>query len=169
MSQNFTVFVVEDDEFYSEVLEYHLSLNPDITVRKFTNAQDFLKNLDKNPSLVTLDYSLPDMEGEEAIVTGNGMVMSSGIWRSKTTKSGWYNFVFHGPNSFVLNVVPHDTESSAFIVRGSRVVTEVKRPEQPWYSRLMLPLSMFLLFRRFLAPAEPARAEPARAEPPSAK
>jgi hypothetical protein len=115
------------------------------------------------------DFDFTDMEGEEAIVTGNGMVMSSGIWRSKTTKSGWYNFVFHGPNSFVLNVVPHDTESSAFIVRGSRVVTEVKRPEQPWYSRLMLPLSMFLLFRRFLAPAEPARAEPARAEPPSAK
>lgn len=67
MSENFTIFIVEDDEFYSEVLEYHLSLNPDVTVRKFTNAKDFLKNLDQNPSAVTLDYSLPDMEGEEVL------------------------------------------------------------------------------------------------------
>jgi DNA-binding NtrC family response regulator len=67
MSDNFSVFVVEDDEFYSEVLEYHLSLNPDITVTKFTNAKEFLNNLDKNPDAITLDYSLPDMSGEEVL------------------------------------------------------------------------------------------------------
>jgi two-component system response regulator AtoC len=67
MADNFSVFVVEDDEFYSEVLEYHLSLNPDITVTKFTNAKEFRKNLDKNPDAVTLDYSLPDMSGEDVL------------------------------------------------------------------------------------------------------
>jgi len=67
MSTNFSVFVVEDDEFYSEVLEYHLSLNPDVSVTKFANAKDFLNNLDKNPDAVTLDYSLPDMSGEEVL------------------------------------------------------------------------------------------------------
>ena len=67
MADNFSVFVVEDDEFYSEVLEYHLSMNPDVTVTKFNNAKDFLKNLDKNPGAITLDYSLPDMAGEEVL------------------------------------------------------------------------------------------------------
>jgi two-component system, NtrC family, response regulator AtoC len=67
MEDNFKIFVVEDDEFYSEVLEYHLSLNPDVTVTKFTNAHDFLKNLDKNPGTITLDYSLPDMAGEDLL------------------------------------------------------------------------------------------------------
>ncbi len=67
MSESFSIFVVEDDEFYSEVLEYHLSLNPDVTVTKFTNAKEFLKNLDKNPDAITLDYSLPDMSGEEVL------------------------------------------------------------------------------------------------------
>ncbi len=67
MSDIFSVFIVEDDAFYSEVLEYHLSLNPDITVTKFTNAKEFLKNLDKNPDAITLDYSLPDMSGEEVL------------------------------------------------------------------------------------------------------
>jgi len=67
MSESFSIFVVEDDEFYSEVLEYHLSLTPDVTVTKFTNAKEFLKNLDKNPDAITLDYSLPDMSGEEVL------------------------------------------------------------------------------------------------------
>lgn len=64
MSDTFNVFVVEDDDFYSEVLEHNLSLNPDIQVTRFANAGEFLKNLDKNPDAITLDYSLPDMEGE---------------------------------------------------------------------------------------------------------
>ena len=36
-------FVVEDDEFYGEILEYHLSLNPDITVTKFSTGKEFLQ------------------------------------------------------------------------------------------------------------------------------
>lgn len=67
MADNFNVFVVEDDEFYGEILEYHLSLNPDITVTKFSTGKDFLNNLDKRPSAVTLDYSLPDIAGEEVL------------------------------------------------------------------------------------------------------
>ncbi|MBR9860653.1 sigma-54-dependent Fis family transcriptional regulator [bacterium] len=67
MAKDFNVFVVEDDEFYGEILEYHLSLNPDITVTKFSTGKEFLQNLDKGPGAVTLDYSLPDMSGEEVL------------------------------------------------------------------------------------------------------
>ena len=67
MAEDFNVFVVEDDEFYGEILEYHLSLNPDITVTKFATGKDFLNSLDKRPSAVTLDYSLPDISGEEVL------------------------------------------------------------------------------------------------------
>jgi two-component system response regulator AtoC len=67
MADSFKVFIVEDDEFYGEVLEYHLSLNPDIEVTRFMNGKDFIKSLDKNPGAVTLDYSLPDISGEEVL------------------------------------------------------------------------------------------------------
>lgn len=103
MSTNFSVFVVEDDEFYSEVLEYHLSLNPDISVTKFSNAKDFLHNLDKNPDAVTLDYSLPDMSGEvvlKKIQEYNSeipVVMISGQEDIKTAitllKEGAYDYI----------------------------------------------------------------------------
>lgn len=67
MADEFKIFIVEDDVWYGEVIEYHLSLNPDVTVKKFTNGKDFLKALDEEPSLVTLDYSQPDMSGQEVL------------------------------------------------------------------------------------------------------
>lgn len=67
MSSEFRIFIVEDDVWYSEVIEYHLSLNPDVKVRKFATGKEFLSALHERPNLVTLDYSLPDVGGEEVL------------------------------------------------------------------------------------------------------
>ena len=63
----FKVFVVEDDPFYGEMLKYHISLNPDYIVEKFETGKEFLNNLYKNPSVISLDYSLPDMSGLDVL------------------------------------------------------------------------------------------------------
>ncbi len=60
----FTIFVVEDDQFYGQLLSFHLTLNPDYHVEHFTNGTDVLKSLYKNPAVITIDYSLPDMKGD---------------------------------------------------------------------------------------------------------
>jgi two-component system, NtrC family, response regulator AtoC len=64
---SFKVFIVEDDPFYGEMLKYHVSLNPDYVVEKFQTGKDFLNNLHRKPSVVSLDYSLPDMSGLEVL------------------------------------------------------------------------------------------------------
>ena len=61
----FKIYIVEDDPWYGEILEYHLSLNPDYLVQRFTTAKDCLANLYKLPDLVTIDFSLPDMTGDK--------------------------------------------------------------------------------------------------------
>ena len=61
------IFVVEDDSWYADLLEYNLKLNPDYVVEKFTNAEDCIKNLYKLPIAITLDYSLPGCTGGEAL------------------------------------------------------------------------------------------------------
>ena len=61
------IFVVEDDEWYCNFLEYNLKLNEENHVRKFQNAKDFLRALPEGPDVVTLDYSLPDMDGDEVL------------------------------------------------------------------------------------------------------
>jgi DNA-binding NtrC family response regulator len=61
------IFVVEDDPAYTKFLNYVLGLNPDFEVEYFSTGKTFLSNLHKNPSIVTLDYSLPDMSGESVL------------------------------------------------------------------------------------------------------
>lgn len=63
----FKIFVVEDDRFYGELLEYHLSLNPDYEVKRFGTGKEALAQLHQRPGVVTLDYSLPDMTGAEIL------------------------------------------------------------------------------------------------------
>lgn len=61
----YQIFIVEDDVWYSELLSYQLSLNPDYQVTRFATGQDCLNNLHKKPDLITIDYSLPDTNGAE--------------------------------------------------------------------------------------------------------
>ncbi|MGC1241646.1 MAG: sigma-54 dependent transcriptional regulator [Chryseosolibacter sp.] len=61
------IFVVEDDQAYTKFLKYVLGLNPDFEVEFFTSGKECLNNLHKNPAVITLDYSLPDMPGEKVL------------------------------------------------------------------------------------------------------
>jgi len=61
----YNIFIVEDDKWYGEILQYHISLNPDYKVTRFETAKDFLDKLYLQPDLVTIDFSLPDMTGDK--------------------------------------------------------------------------------------------------------
>jgi two-component system, NtrC family, response regulator AtoC len=63
----YKIFIVEDNVWYADILEYQLALNPDYEVTKFTTGKECLKNLYKHPSVITLDYSLPDISGREVL------------------------------------------------------------------------------------------------------
>ncbi len=66
-TDQFLIFIVEDDRWYAEFLKYHLSLNPDYQVETFLTGKDMLAELHRNPGAITLDYSLPDMTGQELL------------------------------------------------------------------------------------------------------
>jgi len=61
------LFVVEDDQAYTKFIQYVVGLNPDFEVEFFTTGKECLNNLHKHPSVITLDYSLPDMPGEQVL------------------------------------------------------------------------------------------------------
>jgi len=63
----FTIFVVEDNEWFNKMLVHHLSLNPDYNVRSFFNGSDLLAHLHENPNVITIDFRLPDMLGDELL------------------------------------------------------------------------------------------------------
>lgn len=61
------IFVVEDDPTYTKFLRYVLALNPDFETEFYASGKECVDNLYKQPSVITLDYSLPDMAGEKVL------------------------------------------------------------------------------------------------------
>ena len=61
----YNIYIVEDDPWYGEILDYHLSLNPDYKVTRFESGKDCLAKMHLKPDLVTIDFSLPDITGDE--------------------------------------------------------------------------------------------------------
>lgn len=63
----FKILIAEDDKWYSELLKYHLSLNDEYVVECVDTGKALLKAMAGNPSVVTLDYSLPDCNGADLL------------------------------------------------------------------------------------------------------
>ena len=61
----YKIFIVEDDPWYGEILEYHLSLNEDYVITRFETGKECLANLYKKPDLISIDFSLPDYKGDK--------------------------------------------------------------------------------------------------------
>ncbi|MEN8249822.1 MAG: sigma-54 dependent transcriptional regulator [Bacteroidota bacterium] len=61
------IYAVEDDPVYTKFLTYVFDLNPEIEVKFFTDGKSCLNALHELPNIVTLDYSLPDMDGNEVL------------------------------------------------------------------------------------------------------
>lgn len=63
----FRIFVVEDNEWYNRLLRHSLELNPDHEVFSFADGASLLMALGKKPDIVTLDYRLPDANGNDLL------------------------------------------------------------------------------------------------------
>jgi len=67
VKEGFKIFVAEDNEWYNKLIIHNLSLNPDFIVKGFFNGKDLLKAMNEQPDVVTIDYRLPDMMGDELL------------------------------------------------------------------------------------------------------
>jgi len=67
VDESVKIFIVEDDPTYLKFLTHVISLNPDHQIKTFASGKDILDALYEHPSVITLDYSLPDKSGEEVL------------------------------------------------------------------------------------------------------
>ena len=59
------VFVVEDNEMQSMMMDYVLSKENPYKVVRFKSGEECLANLHQNPDVIVLDYTLPGINGME--------------------------------------------------------------------------------------------------------
>ena len=107
--EQFRIFIIEDDPLYSEILKYHLTLNPECVIETFSTGKECLANIYKKPSIVTIDYSLPDMTGKELlekirkISLEIGIIIVSGQEDITTAvellKLGAFDYIVKSPNA----------------------------------------------------------------------
>lgn len=64
----FKIFIVEDNELYAKVLRKQLE-NKKYDIRLFYSGQKCLANMNQKPSVVCLDYRLPDIGGDEMMTS----------------------------------------------------------------------------------------------------
>jgi len=65
--EHFTIYVVEDNDWYNRLLVHHLTMNPEFQVRSFFTGKDLLSHLHERPDVITLDYRLPDVKGSDLL------------------------------------------------------------------------------------------------------
>jgi len=60
------IFIVDDDEFFSQMLNDHLSKNPLYTIEIFGTGEECIKNLGNEPDVIILDYYLNNVTPDAA-------------------------------------------------------------------------------------------------------
>jgi DNA-binding NtrC family response regulator len=63
IDQLITVFVIEDDEFFASLIHNKLNQEGDYDVKVFEYGKEALNNMNQQPDIVVIDYSLPDING----------------------------------------------------------------------------------------------------------
>jgi len=60
-----SIFVVDDNKMFAQMMKDHLNENPQLKVNVYHTGEDCLKNLYLGPDVIILDYNLND-ESKEA-------------------------------------------------------------------------------------------------------
>ncbi|MDQ3046191.1 MAG: response regulator [Bacteroidota bacterium] len=66
-SKKILVFIVEDNEMYSMMLDYILTKESTHRFMRFNTGEKCVENLHLEPDIILLDYGLPGMDGLETI------------------------------------------------------------------------------------------------------
>lgn len=145
------IFIVEDNEMYSTMLDYILSKENTHQFIRFSSGEKCMENIYLNPDVVILDYGLPGMDGLETlfnikkyntaipviILTGNKNLSIA----KKLLDSGAFDYIYKEDNDVVSLIVA--TMNNALSI-SKQVHTRQKEREKK-YIKIVCALLIIVL------------------------
>ena len=58
---------MEDNKLFARILEFNLTNKLNLEIHNFSSGEECLSNLDLNPDLIILDFTLPGINGLETL------------------------------------------------------------------------------------------------------
>jgi two-component system, NtrC family, response regulator AtoC len=133
------IFIVEDNDWYQKLLVHTVSLNPDYEVESFSTGKDLLTRLNNDvPDLITMDYRLPDISGEEllekikALCPGTQVIVISEQEEIETAvsllKLGAYDYIVKGTDirNRLLNTLANAQNQTKLLKKIEKLEQEVQ-------------------------------------------
>jgi two-component system response regulator AtoC len=104
----YRIFIIDDNDIYAKVLKKQIE-NKEYEISVYYSGHECLANLDKKPSVITLDYRLPDIDGDVLlakilaydpeihvlIISGQDDISTA----VKLLKNGAYDYISKGPET----------------------------------------------------------------------
>lgn len=104
----YRIFIVEDNELYAKVLKKQLE-NSQYEISVFHSGRSCLAHMYQRPAIITLDYRLPDIGGDEMLTAllnldpSVHVIIISGQDEIETAvkllKAGAYDYIVKGPDT----------------------------------------------------------------------
>ncbi len=63
MSTLLKIFIVEDDPYYARLIQHHFGTVADYYTEIFFSGAELMRNIHRQPDIITLDFGLPDYDG----------------------------------------------------------------------------------------------------------
>lgn len=133
------IFIVEDNDWYQKLLVHTVSLNPDYEVEAFSTGKDLLARLNREiPDLITMDYRLPDISGEEllekikSVSPGTQVIVISEQEEIETAvsllKLGAYDYIVKGNDirNRLLNTLSNAQNQTKLLKKIEKLEQEVQ-------------------------------------------
>lgn len=110
-----TIYVVEDNEFYANIIKQKLESYDHYQVSLFSNGSDFLNAIQSNPDIVVLDYNLPNENGIEILK------------RINTFNDSIQTILLSGQDKVEVVVDAFKNGAKSYIIKGDNALVELEQ------------------------------------------
>ena len=116
MNKNYItrIFLVDDDEMYGYIIKTSLEENENYDVRHFLTGEEAIQNINEDPDVVIIDYSMPGMSGLDVLK------------KIKEFDQDIGTIILSGQEKVEVVVEAYNSGANNYLIKGENAIFELK-------------------------------------------